>query len=319
MNETPIEKTPDFVSDVSQRQEKSQYQLYFGNEENELDAATLGSVLLNTVTLTEEANAELKTGQQLEIKVKSHREGSFIVDIAFEAKKTLEPLIPMLTPTNLEIIKTSVEAIVALITGVYSLRKALKEEKPQSIQIGDNNNEVLIITGNNNKITTNRKVFNLYFENPRAQDAVNQTFKTLSKDETVTDFAVLDKKNNPLFEANREDFKALSESVTIEDAKKEVSEITSLYIIKPSFDSELTWSFMHRGYKISAYVKDPEFLGRIDKGEPFAKGDVLEVELKIEQEFNYSVNTYENKKYIVSRVLRHIPRERQYEFDLKEN
>ncbi len=56
---------PDIPDDVT-----TEYQLYFGGGD-ELDAATLGNVLLNTVALTEEANKEIGIGQSLEIKVKS--------------------------------------------------------------------------------------------------------------------------------------------------------------------------------------------------------------------------------------------------------
>ena len=51
------------------------------------------------------------------------------------------------------------------------------------------------------------------------------------------------------------------------------------------------------GINISAKIADPSFYELIDKGEAFAKGDILEVELQINQKFDESVNTFVTKSY----------------------
>jgi hypothetical protein len=82
-----------------------------------------------------------------------------------------------------------------------------------------------------------------------------------------------------------------------------------LNIVKVSFDSKLKWEFIFKGNKISAKSDDPIFQERIDRGESFAKGDILEVELAIKQKFDPTVNTFLNKSYKINRIINHIKRE----------
>ena len=62
---------------------------------------------------------------------------------------------------------------------------------------------------------------------------------------------------------------------------------TTLNIIRISFDDKLKSDFYFKGNKISVKISDPDFQKRIDNGESFAKGDILEVELEIKQKFSH--------------------------------
>ena len=54
-----------------------------------------------------------------------------------------------------------------------------------------------------------------------------------------------------------------------------------------------------------------EFFELIDRGEAFAKGDVLEIELQISQKFDETVNTFITKSYQVNKIVRHLSRNEQ--------
>ena len=90
-----------------------------------------------------------------------------------------------------------------------------------------------------------------------------------------------------------------------------------LNIVRLSFDKSQKWEFYYDGNKITAKINDVDFLLKIDSGETFAKGDSLEVELEILQEFDQTVNTYVNKSYKINRIIRHIPRPPQGKLDFK--
>ncbi len=51
--------------------DSTKFTLKFGGENTDINAATYGIVLVNTVSLLEETNKELNTGAHLEIKVKT--------------------------------------------------------------------------------------------------------------------------------------------------------------------------------------------------------------------------------------------------------
>ena len=91
----------------------------------------------------------------------------------------------------------------------------------------------------------------------------------------------------------------------------------ALSIIKPCFERGLKWEVVYLGNKIFVAVTDEAFLTRVDNGEEsFAKGDVLEVEMHIEQVFDAALNTYINKSHEIIRVKNHRPRARQMSIDL---
>jgi hypothetical protein len=60
---------------------------------------------------------------------------------------------------------------------------------------------------------------------------------------------------------------------------------------------------------------DATFQTRIDNGEAFAKGDVLEIDLQFNQKFEPSVNTHITKSYQINKIYNHIKREEQKKFD----
>jgi hypothetical protein len=58
-------------------------------------------------------------------------------------------------------------------------------------------------------------------------------------------------------------------------------------------------------------MRDKESQHRIDSGERFGKGDLLEVDLVIHQRLDPNLNTYVNRAYDIVHVRDHIPRKEQ--------
>jgi hypothetical protein len=96
-----------------------------------------------------------------------------------------------------------------------------------------------------------------------------------------------------------------------DENKRIVEELTKLHIFKLVWDKDRKWEFLYRGIKISAPIADESFFKLIDKGEHFAKGDSLEVDLHITQIFDNSVNTFINESYLIKKVRKHIRRAEQ--------
>lgn len=286
--------------------DSTKFTLKFGGEENEINAATYGLILVNTVTLLEEANKELKTGAFLEIKVKSERKGSYLVDLSVQAAAFIATVAPLITLENIEAVKNAASKVISTATTAMELWKKLKGEKPK--EIIENNGTYIFVTGDGNKIEVDNSVKHLIVDNKRGQEALANTFSALSKDEKVEDFAVLDEKNQPLFLAEKKEFPELAKKVDIVQPEKQtVPETTHLHITRQSFEPNKKCDFLYKGIHIAAWITDKEFWQSVDNGEPFAKGDILFAELEIEQEFNKSFNTYENKSYLVTKVIQHIP------------
>ncbi len=159
-------------------------------------------------------------------------------------------------------------------------------------------------------------ISNIYENNTIVKDALSQSFEALENDNSITGYEITDKNEKPLVRVNREDFENMSvKSEEILEGEKNIKIAATLNIIRISFDDKLKSDFYFKGNKISVKISDPNFQKRIDNGESFAKGDVLEVELEIKQKFEKSVNTFINKSYKINKITNHLLRNEQSKFD----
>lgn len=145
----------------------------------------------------------------------------------------------------------------------------------------------------------------------KTQKAMKTIFTTLDNDQAISDFSLLNEKEEPLFLVERKDFpelKALN-LVPLTD-KQYISDIADVYIVKLGFEKNLVWDFIYRGEKKSAYIKDDDFWDKIAKREiVFGNGDALKVELDIEQTFDETYSTFLNTGTIIIRkVLEVMPK-----------
>jgi len=146
-----------------------------------------------------------------------------------------------------------------------------------------------------------------------------QNFDAINNDPSITGFEITDKDEKPIIRVEKEEFSNLSlKSDEIADDERIIKEAATLNIVRLSFEESLKWEFYYKGNKISAKIKDPNFYELINKGESFAKGDIWEVELQINQKWEGSVNTFINKSYHINKIIRHILRDEQQKFRFDE-
>lgn len=154
--------------------------------------------------------------------------------------------------------------------------------------------------------------FNIYEHSPVVKDALTQNFEVLDNDPAITGFEITDKNEVPLVRVDKSEFGTMAQkSEEVEDGERKIVEAATVNIVRVSFEENLKWDFYCRGIKISAKIADPNFYELIDKRESFAKGDILEVELLINQRFEESVNTFITKSYQVNKIIRHLSRNEQ--------
>ncbi len=285
--------------------ETTQFSIKFGGKPNAVNASTYGLVLVNTVTLFEEANKELETGAKLEIKVNSENEGSFLAAVGIEVSQ----LPALLNEEHIKLAGGIITGLIGLVTAALTLRKTLKDNSPKEAKTeGDS---VQLTSSDGNKITVNKNVYNVAFNNVKTQKAMKAIFTTLDNDEAITDFSLLDEKEEPLFRVERKEFSELKTLNLLPLTDKQyVSDTATVYIVKINFDKTLVWDFIYRGEKKSAYIKDDDFLNKVAKREVlFGNGDALKVELDIEQAFDETYGTFLNTGTIIIRkVLEVMPK-----------
>lgn len=288
---------------------EASFKLKYDGAQHQIDANVLINSLLQTTIIIQGINSHLDSGKNIQIKINALEKGSFIIGIdliesAVNAAQTI------FTRENLDLAAN----IITIFVGLLETKRFLKGKEPISTTRDRDDYVLKNVSGDVTIIKDN--VFNIYFGDPSIKEAISRNFDTINTDDSITGFEVIDRAEKTIFKANREDFDELSViSEEIEGEDKLIIESATLYIIRPSFDPTLKWDFYYKKNKISAKIKDADFYNRINAGERFAKGDILEVDLKIFQEFDPGVKIYFNKSYVIEKIHKHKLRDELQEFD----
>ena len=278
----------------------------FDGQTHQIEANTLINSFLHFTSIVQEINTELNTGKKIDIKINALPEGSFLIHLTIESLTLLEQAQKLFSsPTS-----SAVANIITELGGIYGLYRWLGGKLPKRQKKVEG--KVTLENSKGDTITISETTINIY-NNKVVQKSLNQGFATLENDINVTGFEILDENDTQLVIIERDLFADLSngfENSTTE-TEKILTKNAILNIVRLSFDKTQKWEFYYEGNKITAKIDDIDFQIKIDKGEAFAKGDTLEVELAILQEFDQTVNTFINKSYKINKIITHIPRPKQ--------
>ena len=122
--------------------------------------------------------------------------------------------------------------------------------------------------------------------------------------------------NKPILSVNREQFPHHTKDNEYFESEKDTETVNTKLTIAFETRGLFKWKFVFRGNKIDAHIEDRGFIEKVESGERFAQGDVLDVELKIYKEFNKKLNTYLNKKYEILKVNAFTPRNEQMDMNM---
>ncbi len=288
------------------------FKLKFDGQLHQIDANVLINSLIHTTSIIQEVNRYLDTGKKIEIKIKALEKGSFLIHLEL-LETTFDSIKSLFTKENAEL----AAAIVTILVGLIEVKRFLKGRKPKSIESKDE--KTTIINEKGDVLIIENATFNIYENSPIIKDALSQNFDAINNDPSITGFEITDKAEKPIIRIEREEFTDLSlKSEEILNDERIIKEAATLNIVRLSFEESLKWEFYYKGNKVSAKIKDPNFYELINKGESFAKGDILEVELQINQKWDESVNTFVNKSYQINRIIRHIIRNEQQKFKFED-
>lgn len=289
---------------------QSEFTIKFDGQLNQVDVNTLISSLMSTSTVLQEINKELTPNNKIDIKIVALSKGSFDIKYAIEGIAPVLPLLPVITSKDsLEYAKLVIE----ILSELLGLKKIFKESEPTPDQITQLDNGKVQIATNNGPITIYQPTYNIYARNQVANDALSKGFEALQNDPNIEDLFLLNPEGKIIFDAKRDDFPSMASrrTILIGQTKEEIDSKAALNIFKLVFESKYKWEFYYKGNRISAVIQDANFYKLIEKGEKFAKGDILIAKLKINQIFEPSVDTFVNESYEILEVNEHIPRGEQ--------
>ncbi len=278
----------------------------YGSRTHDISADTLLTSLFTTTSLIQEVNKELAPEKRIEVKIKALQEGSFEVVSSIQEIVNQHP--GLFSADTVQYLGN----LITIVVGVLTLRQFLKGEDPKTKQEVDTGIKIENIDGD--VMVFDQKVVNIALGNQTVADLVSKQFEKLNQDDQVQSYSISTSKDEvPAFEADRNHFSYLQKKQVVErdQVRQVVKEGANLKIFKLAWDGGYKWGFVYDGNRISANIKDPHFFESIDQGEKFAKGDELEVNLTIYQEYDSSIDGFVNTDYEINEVLKHIPRGEQ--------
>lgn len=281
---------------------------YEGNFQS-LDALTVLHSQINFVSILTEIKELQFPEIKLNIKIKGLEKGSLDVNHLIEVSSVSG----MLFLDNYKY----VTQIFKIFGDLVKLKAFLKGSKAESTK--PNGGEKIEIHLHGENIEVHSDAFRIYQNSPIITDAFNNSSKLLSAHKEIEYVEVSDQATKEkLLTLDQEEFELLGEEnpylSTLMPNEQIVRKRGMLNIYTLSFDLKNKWVFIYEGHKFNAKISE-DFGKRIDSGESFAKGDSLEAEFEIKQQFDQSVNAFVNKSFKIIRIINHIPRNQQRDID----
>lgn len=270
----------------------------FGGQAHQVEIQTFAYSVLNFATVFKQSNQKLG-GRPLDIHIRAPKKGSVIVDVIAMLTQN-----QTLIPDSMDFLANTVEVV----GGLYAFHHFTSGKKVKKTEKNEGNIEIELDDGSTMQVAEN--VYNIYTSDAVISNGIAQHFSALNEDPAVTDFVVSKSNKEKLIEVNRDDFSRLAIKQHFEtENSRTLIESANLYIYKLVFDNtDRKWEFYHGGNRISASIADNDFYKRVDKGEAFAKGDQLKVDLQINQIFDESVGIHVNQSYQIVKVHEHVKR-----------
>ena len=286
------------------------------NGDNFIDLNTLLTSQFHFLASVNEIQKELYPEVELRLKVGSFSEGSFIVDLLMESTWVDS----LFNKDNAVFLTEIVSAFGSLVTVHKYLkgRKADKiEEKGESVEIK--------VDGENNSVTIEKAVFNIYKENVTINKSIQQNFELLENDLEIEGVEIIEEGKNSkekLVDIDRSEFKDLSHTNAYlsRETLDETHLRQNLFIKEPNLlpqkNRVWNWKFIHKGRDIKAKVTDLSLAQKINDGLKIGQGDRLVADLKIQYKYSKTYNTFiESGTYEVVKVHGIMGREQQTAMD----
>ena len=219
------------------------------------------------------ATKQLHGDVKVRAEVKAFRQGSFETELMFQVIGAGATILSATPDLN---------GVLASVKESLNLFKFLRGQPPQKVERVDQSNNVTVTNVNGNVIVVQTESLTLTLDEKVGKAAEQFIGKALGQPgvnrvEIASGgqpVAVADSNDAPFFHA-------------IENETPVVEQISlmGLTIQEPSFKdgSGHKWTMWDGEGSLQYAMEDPDFIARIDSGEPFRKGDVLLCDVKIVQ------------------------------------
>jgi hypothetical protein len=187
----------------------------------------------------------------------------------------------------------------SVIQDAFNLWKFLKEFPPKEVQ---NNGNTCKVTNNYGEILqVQAESVNLVF-NEKASNASTKFINNGLRPEGFEGLEIIGNNGSNILTISKQEascFKKLTSMHTISDNTNRMI----VYIITAAFQDDNKWRLSDGERSFSAALLDSDFLTRINNGERFGKGDILDVDMRVLQNLDGTKTIIERS---ILKVHRHL-------------
>lgn len=241
------------------------------------------------------------------LKIRATSEGSFLVDLILEAEHGWENFRDFFSGDTASALANLIE-IVAGAGGLFALIRTLGRRKVKAHKRGPEPTTVVLELEDGTAITIHAQAYELYL-NVSARQHARDVVEPLRRD--GVDVLEFRRDKETTLQVTQGDVDSFEVPDTAEALLEDERELI-VAIAAVTFVEGNKWRLSDGNSTFFATIEDREFLDRVEQGEPFRKGDMLRVVMRITQTRDAEGL---HSDYLVTRVLEHIPREVQLRLD----
>jgi|GEM_PF-5188356 hypothetical protein len=288
------------------------YEFKYSGSFQAIDAVTVLHSQLSFISLLTEIKNQIVPDSKLDIKLQGLEKGSL------EVHQVIELAMPagLFLVDNYETIKK----VFSIFGDLFKVKEFLGNKKADKVVEHDNSVSLTLkVDGNNNNIIISPEAWKMYVENPKINDALIRTGKTLNESQDVEEVSVRRvSQEKAIAKIERKSFgKIKEENPYSENNFQYEYEYRQTIGIKranllPEPGRVLKWDVLYRNQNITIKISDQDFVSEITRGLRFGNGDKLLVDIKKSMKLDKTFNMYvESGQYEAVKVHKIIPREEQ--------
>lgn len=279
-------------------------------------AETLADALSGLSDALEAIAEVVNPGEPIEVYVDSFTTGSVKIGLKL-SKKTVKTIKTVTAATV-------IAAPMSIIINVYS-SYLYDHVKPDEKCVVDIDASHVHVTGDHCDVRIAREVYDTLPKlrgNTKVAKGVRKTLETIRKDKAVTGVGIATSSiSKPVVYVERAQLNTAIDRLKGQQQDTPAVYQHSLLGLRPETRVQKSranliilkawlkrgkrkWSFNWQGINISASIIDPDFFDQLEaRSISLSQGDGLEAEITITQQFIPDANVWENKAYVVSKVI----------------
>lgn len=222
--------------------------------------------------------------------VKAFNRGSFEIDLLFHLVGITGSVLAA---------QPNLPDLFAVVQESFGLFKFLKGEPPASLNHTEQGT-VHVENLNGDVTTVNIQALHLTLDG-KAGDAMGRVVGEMLSQRAINAVSISDEEGRQV--AVRRDEASSFRRIDVDKAVSQNLVTMTLQVAMPGFRDGLKWKLSDGSQMFQAVIRDPDFLNRVDAGEPFRKGDLLDCEVLVRQWQSFAGRLRVER--IVEKVLAH--------------